>query len=318
VNCHCCNGEAQKFGSFKNVNRIVQRYRCVRCNKTFSQSQPLSGLRVDFNKACQVVHMLCEGMGIRATSRLTGLDTKTVMSVLAEAGQKAASLLDSKICNVKAEYVQADELCCFVKTKEQNTDQDDLEHGNFFTHLATCRDSKLIVNFKVSKRSYEDSLDFMRDLQSRMSGRFTLVTDGLPAYVGKNGVVRRVFADTIDYASEVKVFSEKPAGVYVFLRRNARTVKAIKRKARIGNPDLSMSTTCHVERTNLSVRQFNRRYARLTLGYSKTLENLRYSTALFVWHFNFVRIHSAHGNTPAQAARLTDHQWTIRELLLTY
>jgi hypothetical protein len=216
---------------------------------------------------------------------------------------------------VKAEYVQADELCCFVKTKEQNTDEDDLEHGNFFTHLSACRDSKLIVNFKVSKRTYEDSLNFMRDLQSRMAGRFTLVTDGLPAYVGKNGVVIRTFGDTIDYASEVKVFAVKPAGMYVFLKRNERSVKAIKRKARIGNPDLSMSTTCHVERTNLSVRQFNRRYARLTLGYSKTLENLRHSTALFVWHFNFVRQHSAHGKTPAQAAGLTDHAWTIEGML---
>jgi transposase InsO family protein len=76
-----------------------------------------------------------------------------------------------------------------------------------------------------------------------------------------------------------------------------------------------MSTTCHVERTNLSVRQFNRRYARLTLGYSKTLENLRHSTALFVWHFNFVRVHSAHGKTPAEVAGLMDKPMTIEELL---
>lgn len=272
-------------------------------------------MRVDFEKACQVVGLLCEGLGIRAVSRFTGLDTKTVMSILAEAGQKAASFLADKIRNVKAEYVQADELCCTVKTKQQNTDEDDLEHGNFFTHLAVCRDSKLIVNFKVSKRTYEDSLNFMRDLKSRMSGRFTLVTDGLPAYVGKNGVVIRTFGDTINYASEVKVFAVKPAGMYVFLKRNERSVKAIKRKARIGNPDLSMSTTCRVERTNLSVRQFNRRYARLTLGYSKTLENLRHSTALFVWHFNYVRQHSAHGQTPAQATGLTDKPMTIQELL---
>jgi hypothetical protein len=63
MTCHCCNGEAKKFGKFKNVNRLVQRYRCVRCSKTFSEAQPLDGLRVDFKKACQVVHLLCEGMG---------------------------------------------------------------------------------------------------------------------------------------------------------------------------------------------------------------------------------------------------------------
>ena len=73
MNCHCCNGKMMKFGKFRNANRIVQRYRCVRCTKTFSEAQPLDGLRVDFKQACQVANMLCEGIGIRAISRLTGL-----------------------------------------------------------------------------------------------------------------------------------------------------------------------------------------------------------------------------------------------------
>jgi hypothetical protein len=63
------------------------------------------------------------------------------------------------------------------------------------------------------------------------------------------------------------------------------------------------------------VRLFNRRYTRLTLGYSKTLENLKHSTALLIGFFNFCRVHSAHGKTPAQAAGLTDKTWTIEDLL---
>jgi hypothetical protein len=78
---------------------------------------------------------------------------------------------------------------------------------------------------------------------------------------------------------------------------------------------MQFATTCHCERTNLSVRQFTRRFARATLGYSKTLKNLRHAVALFVWHFNYCRVHSAHGKTPAQVANLTGHQWTIEELL---
>ena len=135
------------------------------------------------------------------------------------------------------------------------------------------------------------------------------------SYVGRKGAVREVFGDSIDYASEIKVFTDNPISKYVFRKMNRRTVKAIQRKARIGNPDLSMSTTCHVERTNLSLRQFNRRYGRMTLGFSKTLENLRHSTALFVWYFNFVRTHSAHGKTPAQAAGLTNEPMEIKDLL---
>jgi hypothetical protein len=76
-----------------------------------------------------------------------------------------------------------------------------------------------------------------------------------------------------------------------------------------------MICTSHVERTNLSVRLFNRRFTRLTLGYSKKVENHKHAAALFVAHFNFCRKHSAHGQTPAQAAGITDHPWTIEEIL---
>jgi hypothetical protein len=65
----------------------------------------------------------------------------------------------------------------------------------------------------------------------------------------------------------------------------------------------------------LTVRLFNRRFTRCTLGYSKTLENLRHSVALFAWHFNFVKKHSAHGKTPAMAAGLIENPMTIFELL---
>jgi transposase-like protein len=81
----------------------VQRYACDRCGKSFSESQPLDGVRVDFKLTEQVVHLLCEGMGIRAISRFTRLDTKTVLNILEAAGQKAAQVLDAKIRNVKAE-----------------------------------------------------------------------------------------------------------------------------------------------------------------------------------------------------------------------
>lgn len=76
-----------------------------------------------------------------------------------------------------------------------------------------------------------------------------------------------------------------------------------------------MICTSHAKRTDLSVRLFNRRFTRKTLGYSKKLRNLKLSVALLVAHFNFCRVHSAHGMTPAMAAGLTNHVWTVAELL---
>jgi transposase-like protein/IS1 family transposase len=313
VTCYCCqSNEVRRRGFYRNRNFTVQRFKCSHCGKSFSEKTPLDGLRVPLDKAAQTVHLLCEGMGIRAIARFTSLDQETVLNVLELAGQKAARLMDQQVRNVKADFVQADELLSFVRKKQQFAG-DDETCGNFYTHLAVCRDSKLIVNFQVSKRSREDSLAFMQDLKNRMAGRFMLTTDGLTTYVRKTGVVHEVFGNSIDYASEVKVFSkENPFSIW---RGRLPAVVRINRKARIGNPDLRMATTCHVERMNLSVRLFNRRFTRCTLGFSKKLDNLKHAVALFVWHFDFVRKHSAHGKTPAMAANLTDHQWTVQELL---
>jgi len=66
---------------------------------------------------------------------------------------------------------------------------------------------------------------------------------------------------------------------------------------------------------NLTVRLFARRFTRCTLGYSKKLRNHELAVALFIAHFNFCRVHSAHGQTPAMSSGLTDHVWSVEELL---
>jgi hypothetical protein len=50
-------------------------------------------------------------------------------------------------------------------------------------------------------------------------------------------------------------------------------------------------------------------------GYSKTLDNHKHAVALFVWHFNFCRIHSAHGRTPAQECGLVSQAFTVEDLM---
>ena len=69
---------------------------------------------MDYKEACKVLELLCEGMGIRAISRFTGLHQQTVLNVLARAGSKAARFLDATVKNLKPEPVQADEMFCFV------------------------------------------------------------------------------------------------------------------------------------------------------------------------------------------------------------
>ena len=92
MNCRCCSGKCRKSGSYHNRNRVVQRFFCERCGKSFKEEQPLDGVRIDAKQAAQVVHMLVEGCGIRAISRLTNLRQATVMNILAVAGEHCERL----------------------------------------------------------------------------------------------------------------------------------------------------------------------------------------------------------------------------------
>ncbi len=307
-------GKARKHGRFENNNRIVQRYRCPRCAKTFSEDQPLQGLRIEQAKSEQIIRLLCEGMGIRATARLVDCHRDTVLAVLETVGRQCAALLDYRVRAVKAKFVQADEIHTFVGCKQRRLNEDDDTRGDFYTFLSIDRDSKLVINWKTDKRTFEATSEFLRDLKKKMLDRFQFTTDGFRAYLhNTSGNVREVFHDfPIDYATEIKVFKHEKIAPFLF----RPVVRQIKRQPRIGKPDMNLATTCHCERFNLSVRQFTKRFGRATLGYSKTLANLRHAVALFIAHFNYCRIHSAHKTTPAVAAKLTGSPWTIEKLLL--
>lgn len=57
-----------------------------------------------------------------------------------------------------------------------------------------------------------------------------------------------------------------------------------------------------------------RRFTRLTNGFSKKVENLAHAVSLHYMHHNFARVHQTLRCTHAQAAGVTDHRWTRREI----
>jgi hypothetical protein len=127
--------------------------------------------------------------------------------------------------------------------------------------------------------------------------------------------VERILGDACHYATETKIFKKDPnfTGRRKFF---APEIVKVTRKVRFGYPDMREVTTAHAERTNLSLRTFNRRFVRRTINFSKKLANHRHAVAIFAATFNFCRVHiSLNKQTPAMAAGLTDHVWTVAELL---
>src|SRR5438093_222221 len=86
--------------------------------------------------------------------------------------------------------------------------------------------------------------------------------------------------------------------------RPPRLAAALRRPMTKGLDPFDICTS-HVERHNLSIRTFLRRFTRLALGFSKKLENLAAATAVYMAHYNFARVHGSLKATPAMKAGLT-------------
>jgi IS1 family transposase len=223
--------------------------------------------------------------------------------------------LEANFQNLTVGHIEIDEVFAFVKTLQANTEKDDPEHGDQYAYFATDLQRKLILHLHVGKRDTYTSREFLEGLKPKLDGRFQLTSEGFNGYWSPHGGVGPVFGSAVDYATEIKKYSLLYPGQ--IRRCNPVVCTSVKRQRRLENPDLDIATTNHAERTNLSFRLFNRRFTRKTLGCSKTLENHKFAVALMVAHFNFCRVHSTQKLTPAQAHGLTDHKWTVEELLTT-
>ena len=71
----------------------------------------------------------------------------------------------------------------------------------------------------------------------------------------------------------------------------------------------------HVERNNLTIRTFMKRFTRLALGFSKKFENLEAAVALHMAYYNFCwKPRTLNGITPAMAAGVTPKLWWMEDL----
>jgi IS1 family transposase len=273
----------------------------------------LDGLRIHPGKVVLIAKLLTEGVGVRAAARLADCDPATVLAVLETLGRKCSDFLDRKVRNLTVASLQLDELHGRVGISQRHTTPADRERGDFYTFLALDARSKLIVSHYTGKRDYESTDAFVADLASRITGRVQITTDGWPAYPD---CIRSHLLDRLDYALMQKIYQADNHPEATRRYAPPRCV-GVQIEVRAGNPRPDRISTSYVERVNLSVRTFNRRFVRLGLGWSRKLDNHRHAIALFVAAYNFCKRHSTTGTSPAHGAGLTDGVWSIEELLET-
>jgi transposase-like protein/IS1 family transposase len=307
----CKHHEAKRFGTYG--RHKIQRYRCPGCKSTFSEprQKPLGRHYISTEKATEIVTLLLEGMSIRAVSRVTGTHQGTILSLLLTVGKKARSLFDARVRNIFPRFVQADELWTFVHTKEAHLHGDvPKEWGDQYIWMAIDSETKMVLSYLVAKREGSSAYKFIKDLSERVTGRFQITTDGLRSYVP---AIEECFGADIDFAQLLKLYGTRDGEGPEWY--NPSKVTATIPISISGHPKIERISTSHVERANLSVRTHLRRFTRLSLGFSKTLEHLTAAIHLYMAFFNFCRVHQSLKVTPAMEAGIADHVWSIQELL---
>ncbi len=215
---------------------------------------------------------------MRSISRTLDISFNTVKKMLQDAGTVCAVYHDKTVRNVAVERVQCDEMWsfCYAKNKTVLSAEEPLgssEAGDVWTWTAIDPETKLLIAYFVGDRSMNSGKAFLADLRSRLDlkERVHLTSDQYSVYWE---AVDDVFGEEVEHHLLKKYEGEQ-----------------------------GDATTAHVERHDLTMRMGMRRFARRTNAFMVRHTNM---LALYVAHYNFVRIHQSLRMTPAMAAGLTD------------
>jgi IS1 family transposase len=267
--------------------------------------------QLDTKKREQIIGCLVEGNSLRATARICDVAFNTVLKFVPEIGQVCADYQDRVFHNLKCKKVQCDEIWSFCYSKQKNVPKDkkgQFGYGDVWTWVALDADTKLVPSFMVGYHDARTARLFINDLASRLLDRIQLTTDGYRVYLQ---AVEDAFGSEIDYAMLVKIYESSQEET----RYSPAQCNGSERKKISGNPDPEHVSTSYVERQNLTMRMSMRRFTRLTNAFSKKIENHIHHLALHYMHYNFCRIHKTLRITPAMAAGITDHVWTLEEIV---
>ena len=215
-------------------------------------------------------------MSLRGTARVCGVAFNTVLKLQVEAGHAAEAFHAERVRAVRTKWVQCDELWAFCHTRRRADEQALPEgYGDVYTWVGIDPATKLVISWWVGGRALEDAVKFMIGLGSRLDlsvAPVRISTDALASY---KDAVNMVFGKLAEH-------------------------------------DMSKPRTTHVERSNLTIRMGNRRFARRTNAHSKKIRNHELSLSLYFMHYNFCRPHMSLGpvTTPAMAAGLAE--WPLR------
>jgi IS1 family transposase len=285
---------------------------------------------MSIEKRNTILRLLVEGNSIRSICRLMQTNIRSVIRQLTWAGENSRALMNDRFNGLRLRHVECDEIWTFVQKKqarltiEERSERSDI--GDVYLWTGVDQDTKLIPAFLLGKRSADNARRFMVKLAGTMtmprphdsdqhafhyvapSYVTQISTDGLAAYPeavdlafggrAKFGTIVKDYKNAVMPYTPSEMVGTQRRGVYGIRGDEARTI-----------------CTSHVERNNLTIRTFMKRFTRLALGFSKKLENLDDAVALHMAYYNFCWRPGTMRVTPAMAAGVTGSLWTFDDLM---
>src|SRR5437879_599794 len=149
-----------------------------------------------------IISALTEGLGIRATARLTGTDRGAVASLALRVGVGCAELHDRLMVGIRVNRIELDEAWSFVGKKQKNVLRNEIfAKGDQYVFIGMAGTQKAIIGWRVGKRNADTTLEFLHDLRGRVIGQPEISTDGFHPY---RNSIRDTFGDSASQGISTK------------------------------------------------------------------------------------------------------------------
>jgi transposase-like protein/IS1 family transposase len=305
-------------------------FRCRQCRKTFCDrfGTAFYDLKTSEEKVQRAIQQGLEGLCPEAVARVEGVHPTTIQRWVDRACVQAKAADKKVITGVSTENIELDELHSFAGAKHPDDQEADLDEvGQHWKHIAMARGSRLMLEVVVGPRTQESATELVEGAARR------LASDCWPLW-SSDGWEPYLFALTVVFAVLIHFIKGKGRGRpkesqvvpdprvrygQVIKQRAGRRLVSVTRRVVFGVAELiplKQISTSLLERLNGTIRQHVAPLHRKTRSFAKCRTALDTQTQLFKSYYNLCRKHGTlKGKTPAQAVGLSDHCWTLRELL---
>jgi IS1 family transposase/transposase-like protein len=328
---------------------------CTVCGKYFAESTGTIFYRSPLapELLSRIIKALAEGVNLHATARIFEVDPNTVKACLVKAAEHMEAVSSYLIHDLELTQVQVDELWALLQEGDTPQAASAQRHPHAWVWAAIDPVSKLLVATIVGDRSLVSAQRLIHAVVLTLapgvvplflSDQLVHYATALLTHFGHWVTVPRRAArgpqpkprweplPELNYAQVVK-HRVKGRVIAVTTRVIFGSAQAIRASLKSMGHTIN---TAFIERVNLTLRSHLPALARKTLSFAKSQEGLRQQVSLGQTYYNFCLPHFAlrlalpaprptkgsgspqrwHNRTPAMAAGLTRHLWTMQELLL--